>query len=621
MFKGVKGSENGVKGSEKTNVQSNAIVLSLPFTPFHFLSLLFFLLLSPLPLHSQQWGCGVKVKAGDMDGYREALDHYEHHRYGAASKAMWRVAQRNPKAADPQFWMGMIAVKNGFQTGGIRRYFTKCIELCPTYPNGLAHFYKGVILYTDEHYEGAVAEFDKYFRLAEGSDDKELMAVYEEASVYLHWSHFLADAELNKAPFDPHPLAGVSTKRNETLPFITHDGSRCYFLREVPVKSSKNDFYNRTLEQTRMELCCSEWKDTAFAKGKALPKPFNSGLPEGGVSVTADGRHLYFSRITQERGYANSDLYHAEWRAESGEWKVERLGNGINGEKSWESQPSVSADGRWLYFASDRKGGKGGMDIWRCHRLKNGDWSRPENLGTSINTTGNEKFPFLHADGHTLYFVSDGWQGFGGYDVYFADFAVEGIRPTNLGLPINSENDELSFCVTADGSRAYFPGRMKSSRSMDILMFDLYPAARPEPMRCCRMRVESPRSAHDTVFMLSERELNTVVFSGDSCLPYIATGKAAAFSDKDVATLYDSITPLYIKPLSGSRLSAADERTLDAWAAWFFDHPRVHAAIECPKITDAKAVYDYLLKKKLRAERLSFRGGTDIKFPQIRATD
>ena len=130
-------------------------------------------------LQAQQWGCGVKVKAGDMDGYREALDHYEHHRYSAASKAMWRVAQRNPKAADPQFWMGMIAVKNGFQTGGIRRYFTKCIELCPTYPNGLAHFYKGVILYTDEHYEDAVAEFDKYFRLAEGSDDKELMAVYE----------------------------------------------------------------------------------------------------------------------------------------------------------------------------------------------------------------------------------------------------------------------------------------------------------------------------------------------------------------------------------------------------------------------------------------------------------
>ncbi len=573
-------------------------------------------LLTPISLQAQ---CGVKVKSSDMDAYREAVGLYEKHSYTAAAKSMRRVAQRNPKAADPQFWLGMMAVKNGFQTGGIRRFFTKCIDLCPAYPNGLAHFYMAVIHYTDKRYEEAVAELDKYFRLAEGSEDKELMAVYEEASVYLYWSQFLSEAEINKVPFDPYPLAEVSTKRDETLPFITHDGRRCFFLREVPVKRSKADFYSRTTEATRVELCCSEWQDTSFDKGKALPAPFNSGIPEGGVSLTADGRQLFYSRITLGRGYENSDLYHAEWRAESGEWRVERLGNGINGEKSWESQPSVSADGRWLYFASDRKGGLGGTDIWRCHRLKNGDWSRPENLGPSVNTTGNEKFPFLHADGHTLYFASDGWQGFGGYDYYFIDLSVEDARPTNLGLPINSEADEYALGITADGARAYYPGRLKSSRSSDILMFDLYPAARPESMWCCHLDIEGPQGGGDTVMMLSERNANTVVVAREGTLPYIASGRAATFREVKSVILYDSVTPLHVNFLSGSRLSHEDELTLDAWASWFFDHPRIHAVIECPKYTDAKAVYDYLIKKKkMRAERLSFRGGTDIKYPQIR---
>ena len=119
--------------------------------------------------------------------------------------------------------------------------------------------------------------------------------------------------------------------------------------------------------------------------------------------------------------------------------------------------------------------------------------------------------------------------------------------------------------------------------------------------------------------MLSERNANTVVVAREGTLPYIASGKAATFREEKSVILYDSVTPLHVNFLSGSRLSHEDELTLDAWASWFFDHPRIHAVIECPKYTDAKAVYDHLIKKKkMRAERLSFRGGTDIKYPQIR---
>ncbi len=568
-----------------------------------------------LPFLAASQDCITEVKSSDRKTYNEALEQYGQQHFREASQLLRRVAQHNPKSADPQFWLGMTAVRNGFNTTAIRKYFTKCIELCPDYPNALAHYYLGMIFYTDARYDEAMAEMEAYFRLANNSNDATQTAVYEEASAYLYWSRFLAEAVRNMAPFDPHILTGVSSKRNENLPFITPDGLHCYYLREMPLKRDGTSFYVSQMEKTRWTLFRSDWQDTAFSRGVELPAPFNSGDPEGGVSLTADGRMLFYSRIMTTAGYPNSDLYCGEWSEADKRWKVHPLENGINGDRTWESQPSVSADGQWLYFASNRKGGLGGIDLWRCHRLKNGDWSRPENLGPSVNTPGNEKFPFLHADGHTLYFVSDGWQGFGGYDIYFIDLAEAGAaRPTNLGLPVNSEGDELSFGVIADGTRAYFPGRLASSRSTDILMFDLYPAARPEAMRLCRLKVEGS----DTLMMLSEHKASTVVLSREGKLPFITSGKARELDGRRVV-LADSVAQLAVTFADGM-LTPWAESVLDAWAAWLFDHPRVHMAVECPKAAEAKTVYDFLMKKKLRAERLSYRGGTSIIHPQMRIT-
>lgn len=559
--------------------------------------------------------CGVKVKQADHSKYTEALAHYNSHNYRQSAMLLRKVAARNPKAAEPQFWLGMNAVADGFNATGIRKYFTKCIELCPNYPNALAHFYMGMILYTDARYDDAVAELNRYFELANGNDDKMVSAVYEEASNYLYWSQFLAEAVLNMAPFDPQVVNGVSSAENEALPFLSVDGQTMYYLREMPVNREQT-FYYRELEKKQWRLCMSKRQDSTFSKGVELPPPFNSGDPEGSVSVTADGKELYYSVIHRANGYANSDIFRV--RRKDGKWgSPVNCGPQVNGERTWESQPSVSPDGQTLYFASNRKGGQGGTDIWRCRRLKNGDWSRAENLGSNVNTGGNERFPFIAADGHTLYFLSDRWQGFGGYDVYFVDLRdTYGNRPTNLGLPINTEGDEISFGVTADGRHGYFAGRVGSSRSADILMFDLYPAARPEAMRMRSMKVESPRGLRDTMLVLSEQYNNVVVVDDEAMLPAIVCRKAQQMPAAVV--LNDSLMPLAVTFLTGSRLSPESEQVTDALAAWLVQHPRVHLAVECPKYTEAKMVYDRLKSKGLRSERLTFRGGTDILQPQIR---
>ena len=566
------------------------MALMLLLITFHF---------PPAALHSQD------VKPADRKAYAEAVGKYEKRQYREAAQQLRRLAGRNPRSADVQFWLGMTAVKDGFNAAAIRRYFTHCIELNPDYPDALAHYYMGIIHYTDDRFDEAVAELDRYFQRSNGADNASWAAVYEEASNYLYWSRFLAEAMLNMAPFDPQRVEGVSSRHNEMLPYLTLDGQTFYYLREVPA-STERTFYSRELEQKQWRLFSSRRQgDTVFSRGAELPPPFNSGDPEGSVSLTADGTELYYSVIRSSGGYANSDIYCV--RRVDGMWQEpEALGPQVNGDRTWESQPSVSADGRTLIFASNRKGGAGGIDLWRCHRLRNGDWSRAENLGTNINTAGNEKAPFLAADGRTLYFLSDGWQGFGGYDVYFSDLAdAYGNRPTNLGLPINGEDDAVSFGVTADGRQAYYAAKPENARSSDVYLFDLYPAARPEPMRLCRIRMEAPH--RDTVLMLSEQYSTAVLFDGP--LPVILCGRARDLDGRTVVPV-DSV----------SRMDLADPAVTDALAAWLIDHPRVHIALECPKATDAQAAADRLRQRGIRAERLTARGGTDISHPQIRLT-
>lgn len=547
------------------------------------------------------------LKPSDQKTYGEALEKYEKRDYREAAQRLRRVAAHNPKAADPQFWLGMTAVKDGFNVTAIRRYFSRCIELDPDYPHALAHYYMALIHYTDDRFEEAVGELNRYFALCENSADKAVTAVYEEASNYLYWSQFLAEAMLNMAPFDPRRVAGVSSKNNEMMPFLTHDGQTFYYLREMPA-STERTFYSRELERKQWKLYSSKrMNDSVFSNGAELPPPFNGGDPEGSVSLTADGRELYYSVIRNDGGYANSDIYCV--RRVNGRWQQpENCGPQVNGNRTWESQPSISADGKTLIFASNRKGGQGGIDLWRCHRLANGDWSRAENLGTSVNTAGNEKAPFLAADGRTLYFLSDGWQGFGGYDCYFTNIADPyGNRPTNLGLPINSESDELSFGVTADGRKAYLGGRMDDSRSGDILMFDLYPAARPEPMRLCRFQLRSSAGMRDTGLMISEQYPSAVLFADEGSMPCIKYGKAKDFKEQ-VIRLNDTVAAIDLREVA----------VIDALAAWLIEHPRVHIAIEAPQRDQAQAACQRLRSKGIRAERLTIHSGTEFPTSQIK---
>ena len=231
------------------------------------------------------------------------------------------------------------------------------------------------------------------------------------------------------------------------------------------------------------EFCASTLQnDGTFEEGAPLPSPFNTNYNEGGPSITADNTELYFTVCEDLDGYKNCDIYYTE-KDMLGYWSSPRsVGDHINRKDTWESQASVTANGDWLYFTSDREGGIGGLDLYRCKRKADGTWSSPELLDAHINTRRDEKSPFIHSDSETLYFTSNGHPGLGGFDIFYARATDSSWQaPSNIGYPINGEKDDLGLFVSLDGKTGYFSSNtLRANTGWDLYSFEMPEEARPE---------------------------------------------------------------------------------------------------------------------------------------------
>lgn len=188
----------------------------------------------------------------------------------------------------------------------------------------------------------------------------------------------------------------------------------------------------------------------------SISNNINSELNEGTCAVSADGRKLIFTSCVGREGFGSCDLF--ESIKVGDQWsQPKNLGINVNSAE-WESQPSLSADGRTLYFVSDRRGGLGRRDIWISTLNDKGQWTKARNAGKPINTLYDEISPFIHVNNRTLYFASNGLTGFGGYDIFFTerDTSANWSLPVNMGSPINTHEDQFSLFITADGKKGYY---------------------------------------------------------------------------------------------------------------------------------------------------------------------
>lgn len=199
---------------------------------------------------------------------------------------------------------------------------------------------------------------------------------------------------------------------------------------------------------------------------------------EGTSSINADARIMVFTKCGSAEGQGSCDIFMTE--RVGNQWKEPHPIKEINS-SSWDSHPSLSPDGRTIYFTSSRPGGIGKMDIWAAEKDSNGIWQAPFNLGKDINTPFDEETPFIHANGQTLYFASDGHPGFGKIDLFWTQRKKSGWEvPKNLGKSINSHRDESGLFITASGRTGLYC--VEERRDRDLISSQIQIFSVPEGM-------------------------------------------------------------------------------------------------------------------------------------------
>jgi len=268
----------------------------------------------------------------------------------------------------------------------------------------------------------------------------------DQASLWKRTADYAIKNKRNGSGFVPRPLSDtVNCFPMQYFPVLTADEQELIFTRRLGAGNEDDE----DLVITR--------KDSAghWTKPESISPNVNSGYNEGTCTISADGRQLIFTSCLGRKGFGNCDLFQSLRVGTT--WSMPlNMGPQINS-PAWESQPALSADGRVLYFLSDRKGGLGSRDIYVSYQIEPNKWTKAENLGPKINTPYDEISPFIHVNGRTLFFAANGRLGFGGYDLFRSEKENgEWQEPVNFGYPVNNHEDQFSLFITADGKRGYY---------------------------------------------------------------------------------------------------------------------------------------------------------------------
>lgn len=384
--------------------------------------------------------------------------------YDAAVKSL-----EDAVAADPQFQIAFIQLadvyrlKKAFEKAQVN--YAKALAITTSRPEARTYYtYADVLMHT-----AAYAEAKKNLLLFIAGNTGKDQAMVTKASKYIRDCDFAIVALTKPQPYTPINLGEViNTSEREYFPALTADGQNLIFSRTV--KGNEDFYISRKVNQ--------HWQTA-----RPMSSKINTNLNEGAQSISPDGMYLFFTGCNRPDGMGSCDLYVSHKNGK--DWDTPfNLGEAVNS-SSWDSQPAISPDGNTLYFVSNRPGGQGGYDIWKTILGADGNWSKAENLGPQINTAYNENTPFIHPDGKTLYFSSDGWPGMGNMDIFYCrmqDTGKWGI-PVNIGYPINTFNEETGLIVSPDGSQGYFSSILKDGfGDMDIYSFVMPAAAKPLPI-------------------------------------------------------------------------------------------------------------------------------------------
>jgi outer membrane protein OmpA-like peptidoglycan-associated protein/Tol biopolymer transport system component len=407
---------------------------------------------------------GTKSKKA-IEDYNNGLRQYSLHNYTVAERYFLSAIEEDPLFMDPHLVLAEVYEDLNQPLDAIGIYRKGLSLNNDFYPYGFVRL--GNLELSEGMYEEARLSYEQFLNL----QDKDPNHI-DKAREGLLRCNFAINALKNPVDFNPVNLGpSVNTAGDEYWPSISADEQTLVITRlvkseELPGKVQE-DFY------------ISKWQDDGWEVMKSAGSPLNTSDNEGAQTLSGDGRYMVFTACNRKDGLGRCDLYFTV--KEGDKWSTPRnIGSPVN-TKYRETQPSLSSDGRTLFFSSDRPGGTGLHDIWVSTRNENDQWLPPENLGNTVNTRGIEMSPFIHPDNRSLYFSSDGHLGLGGYDLFVArkDSLGKWQNAVNLGYPINTHRDEIGLVVNSRGDKAYYASDVNKANGKDIYIFNLPVQSRP----------------------------------------------------------------------------------------------------------------------------------------------
>ena len=350
-------------------------------------------------------------------------------------------------------------------------YLSKVYEIDPEYTFDL--FYQlGRAYQFGLDFQNAKLFFNKYIDLCNQEQDYVGEDRIPPQLAEKHIAECDIGAELVAAPLN-YNITNVGPNVNSEWPdygpSVNQDETLIVFTSRRPEGNLNQDVFEDNFPYE--EIFISSKENDNWSKAKNISNVINTPFFESSLAISNDGRELYIY-LDENRG----DIYYSK-KLNSELWSkpVPIAGELNTGNK--ETSVALSPDGTIMFFASDRVGSYGGLDIFFCRNDRKGNWVDITNIGPIINTSGDDDFPFMESDGKTLYFSSTGHEGMGGYDIYktvYDSVNQTWIKPVNIGYPINTPDDDISFITTQNGKRGYFSSvREDGFGYQDIYMFTI----------------------------------------------------------------------------------------------------------------------------------------------------
>lgn len=429
------------------------------------LSVLTLMLMAVLPCIAEAQNYHTDSKRA-VKFYKKAMEQFEKRDYSKTAKYIDKALYQDSKFADAWLLKAELSLKQKDEDMAIECYQRIYKADSMAFPRTAITLSE---LYTNKkRYADAVDILQWYVKLP-GEKEKYV----NQARELLELAEFRMSAVDNPVSYDAVNLGpSINTSGDEYINQILPDNSRIYLTR-------RGEFINKKTPRTE-NLYTSAIVNGEYMPAMQIPIDLNNNKRMGAVSITADQNKMYFVGIDFIDSQGRGDIYESDYV--NGEWsKPVNLGNIVN-TSQMESQPCISADGKELYFVRESNARKT-SDLFYSESYQ-GKWTNPKPI-KSAHSKGNEMSPFLHPDGNTLYFASDGLPGMGGFDIYMCKRLPEGdwSEPVNLGYPINSEKDEISFVVSTDGKKAFIStNRDGGLGGFDVYVFDLDEVDGPEPV-------------------------------------------------------------------------------------------------------------------------------------------